>query len=153
MVDEINKTTTVRSFPVIEISDININININIRVSQYRNMSACRLVALDLDGTTLNSDHRVTPFTIETLQKLSKSGVLVCIATGRSMNSVIDLLVELNLPQENIPIVAFNGAVGLEYCTATKVLTTVFLRPVPEGKMTDLHFVLLISDVCTLFIR
>ena len=116
-------------------------------------MSACRLVALDLDGTTLNSDHRVTPFTIETLQKLSKSGVLVCIATGRSMNSVIDLLVELNLPQENIPIVAFNGAVGLEYCTATKVLTTVFLRPVPEGKMTDLHFVLRISDVCTLIIR
>ncbi len=38
MVDEINKTTAVRSFPVIEISaDININIHIHISISGYLN--------------------------------------------------------------------------------------------------------------------
>jgi Cof subfamily protein (haloacid dehalogenase superfamily) len=91
-----------------------------------------KLVALDLDGTTLNSSHRISDVTIEVLRKLSASGVTVCIATGRSLNSTVDYLTELKLPQTKIPLICFNGAVGLEYCTSSKAITPIFLSPVPE---------------------
>jgi hypothetical protein len=49
-------------------------------------MKKIKLVALDLDGTTLNNDHALTDQTINTLQKLSIRGIIICIATGRSMD-------------------------------------------------------------------
>ena len=52
--------------------------------------SACRshpimyqVIATDLDGTLLNSEHQLDPFTIATVRRLSESGVHFVIATGR----------------------------------------------------------------------
>jgi hydroxymethylpyrimidine pyrophosphatase-like HAD family hydrolase len=50
-------------------------------------MKKIKMVALDLDGTTLNCAHNITDRTIETLRDISQSGVTVCIATGRSLDS------------------------------------------------------------------
>ena len=50
-------------------------------------MKKIKMVALDLDGTTLNSAHSLTEGVIETLRGISQSGVMVCIATGRSLDS------------------------------------------------------------------
>ena len=41
------------------------------------------LIAIDLDGTTLNNQSKLTPTTIKTLQTLSRQGHLVSIVTGR----------------------------------------------------------------------
>ncbi len=73
-------------------------------------------------GTLLNSKHQLTPRTIETLQKLSNSGVTVCIATGRSIASVVGYLQQLQLSQQKIPIVCFNGSVGKCWFLYTLVL-------------------------------
>ncbi|GAB3477653.1 HAD family hydrolase [Marinomonas epiphytica] len=42
------------------------------------------LVAFDLDGTLLNSQQRLSDYTIETLQKMDAAGIFYTIATGRT---------------------------------------------------------------------
>ncbi|WGK68180.1 HAD family hydrolase [Candidatus Haliotispira prima] len=44
-----------------------------------------RAVALDLDGTLLGPDHKVSPFTIKIINQLADSGIACIIATGRSV--------------------------------------------------------------------
>ncbi|KAK3260131.1 hypothetical protein CYMTET_30898 [Cymbomonas tetramitiformis] len=70
------------------------------------------LVALDLDGTTLNTDHELSPLTKSTLRQLCADGVMVSIATGRSINAIRPVVKELALPVE-MPVVCFNGACGV----------------------------------------
>ncbi|KND54711.1 hypothetical protein BPUN_4060 [Candidatus Paraburkholderia kirkii] len=41
------------------------------------------VIATDLDGTLLNSDHQLDPFTAETVRTLAARGVPIVIATGR----------------------------------------------------------------------
>lgn len=68
-------------------------------------------VALDLDGTLLNSQHKVSPETKRVLQLLHTSNIALIIATGRSGGSVHDVARELDLKTE-IPLVCVNGTVG-----------------------------------------
>jgi Cof subfamily protein (haloacid dehalogenase superfamily) len=42
-----------------------------------------KVIATDLDGTLLNADHQVDPFTIATVRKLESDGLRFVIATGR----------------------------------------------------------------------
>ena len=42
-----------------------------------------KVIATDLDGTLLNADHQVDPFTVATVRKLESDGVQFVIATGR----------------------------------------------------------------------
>lgn len=67
------------------------------------------LIAIDLDGTTLNDKSKLSRFTIETLRKLDDLGHIVMIVTGRPYRNSIDIYNELNI---NSPMVNFNGA----YC-------------------------------------
>jgi Cof subfamily protein (haloacid dehalogenase superfamily) len=46
------------------------------------------VIATDLDGTLLNSDHQVDPFTIEIFRRLESEGVRFVIATGRHYRDV-----------------------------------------------------------------
>ncbi len=66
----------------------------------------CRLVALDLDGTLLDSNHAVTDRTRVTLQKLSQEGVVVVLASGRMHQSILPISNRIGL--EN-PIISYNG--------------------------------------------
>ncbi|HEY1610453.1 MAG TPA: Cof-type HAD-IIB family hydrolase [Paraburkholderia sp.] len=47
-----------------------------------------RLIATDLDGTLLNADHQVDPFTVATVGTLAAQGVPFVIATGRHHRDV-----------------------------------------------------------------
>lgn len=44
-----------------------------------------KAIATDLDGTLLNSDHQLDPYTIDTVRRLAGSGVPFVIATGATM--------------------------------------------------------------------
>jgi Cof subfamily protein (haloacid dehalogenase superfamily) len=46
-------------------------------------MHNIKLVALDLDGTLLNTDHQLTTRTIQTIKAVQQSGTPVVLATGR----------------------------------------------------------------------
>ena len=107
------------------------------------------LLALDLDGTLLSSQHTLSDRTKETLRRLSRKGVCVSIATGRSYNAVRDVVAELQCATDPMPVVCYNGAVGLTVpltsCTAspnsqsTAILpSTVFQACMPETSVRTL---------------
>ncbi|MCI6858175.1 MAG: Cof-type HAD-IIB family hydrolase [Eubacterium sp.] len=54
-----------------------------------------RLIALDLDGTTLTSDKILTPHTKGVLEKCLERGIIVLPATGRARSAIPDYLTEI----------------------------------------------------------
>lgn len=65
------------------------------------------LIAIDLDGTTLNDHSQVSPRTIKTLRALEEQGHIVCIVTGRPFRNSRDIYETIGLDS---PMVNFNGA-------------------------------------------
>lgn len=70
-----------------------------------------RLVALDLDGTTLNPDHALTPKTIEAIRAVTALGVQVVLASGRLPHSIVPLARKLGLEGVHIGL---NGGVAFD---------------------------------------
>lgn len=68
-------------------------------------------VALDLDGTTLNAESKLSERTQQTLKKLSEEGVTIAILTGRSMPAVYPHVSTLALSR-SVPVVSYNGCCG-----------------------------------------
>ena len=66
-----------------------------------------KLIAIDLDGTTLNDHSVLTQKTEETIKKVVEQGHIVSIATGRPFRNSQQFYKQLDL---NTPIVNFNGA-------------------------------------------
>ncbi|VEU35749.1 unnamed protein product [Pseudo-nitzschia multistriata] len=75
------------------------------------NSHGFRMVALDLDGTLLQSNHQLADEQADYLRTLYKSGFRICIATGRAAPSVYNIVNKLALP-EPTPVVCSNGARG-----------------------------------------
>ncbi len=65
------------------------------------------LICLDLDGTLLNDEKHISPFTKSVLQYLKKSGHEIIISTGRPYRASVDYY---NAMDMNTPIINFNGA-------------------------------------------
>jgi Cof subfamily protein (haloacid dehalogenase superfamily) len=80
-------------------------------------------IAIDLDGTVLNSDSRLTDKTIQTLKKCMESGIKVIIATGRSVAAAESYRACLGATG---PMVYYNGAEVVD---------------MPAGTLLDSHFV------------
>ena len=51
-----------------------------------------KLIAVDIDGTLLNSQRQVTPEVFQAIQDAKAAGVKVVIATGRPIPGVLPLL-------------------------------------------------------------
>lgn len=66
-----------------------------------------QVIATDLDGTLLNSDHQVDPFTAATLQQLQARGLHFVIATGRHFRDVAGIRDRLGIRPY---LVTSNGA-------------------------------------------
>ncbi|NLY46108.1 MAG: HAD family phosphatase [Tissierella sp.] len=67
-----------------------------------------KLIAIDMDGTLLNSKGTVSDRTRQAIYEAGKKGVYVVLATGRILKSAINHSIELNL---NRPIISSNGAI------------------------------------------
>ncbi|MDY0214909.1 MAG: HAD family hydrolase [Bacilli bacterium] len=67
------------------------------------------LIALDLDGTLLTDDKKITPKTRDYLNALSRDGHHIVIATGRPLRAAYAYQQELGV---NAPIVSYNGALS-----------------------------------------
>jgi Cof subfamily protein (haloacid dehalogenase superfamily) len=66
-----------------------------------------KLLALDLDGTLLNSSGKIPEANKQAIRKAEEKGVLVTIATGRRFRDARPLGLELEL---NAPLITHNGA-------------------------------------------
>lgn len=67
-----------------------------------------KLVAIDMDGTLLNSQNEVSNRTRMAIEEASKRGAHIVLATGRLLRSAVNYAEELRLEK---PIIACNGAV------------------------------------------
>ena len=70
-----------------------------------------KLVAIDMDGTLLNGERKISPENYEAIQKARENGVKVVLASGRPLVGFKRYLEELNLVSEEDYVVAFNGAI------------------------------------------
>jgi Cof subfamily protein (haloacid dehalogenase superfamily) len=91
-----------------------------------------RMVALDLDGTLLNTNHKMADVQAEYLRQLHQQGVTVCIATGRSAPSVYESVKKLQIPTP-LPVVCSNGARGFLCDYKTMEKKELFNNPVPKA--------------------
>lgn len=83
-------------------------------------MNPVRLIAMDMDGTLLLSDHRTLPQeNIEAIRRADAAGIRMCICTGRMLEDASDFIHRLKLP---CMIIAANGARASD-------------GPLPEGKV------------------
>ena len=78
-----------------------------------------RLIALDIDGTTLNSSGRLTERTKDALERAIKSGVYVVMATGRCFDALPEDI--MAIPDMNY-IVTSNGAMVKDLNTGEIIL-------------------------------
>ncbi|MCW6701158.1 Cof-type HAD-IIB family hydrolase [Anaerococcus sp. NML200537] len=76
-----------------------------------------KLIALDVDGTLLNSDNKITDRTREVLEKAQDAGHTLVIASGRDPIGVAMYADMLNFDKHNGLICTFNGAKVIDYET------------------------------------
>ena len=81
-----------------------------------------KLIAVDIDGTLLNSQRQVTPEVFQAIQEAKAAGVKVVIATGRPIPGVLPLLEELNLNQDGDYVITFNGGLVQETSTGNELI-------------------------------
>ncbi|MHA6251678.1 Cof-type HAD-IIB family hydrolase [Oceanobacillus sp. CAU 1775] len=65
------------------------------------------LIALDLDGTLLTDEKKISPYTMDILMQAKEEGHILIISTGRPHRASINYYHELGL---DTPMVNFNGA-------------------------------------------
>ena len=66
-----------------------------------------KMIAVDLDGTLLNGESKLSDFTKDTIKQISKKGHHVVIATGRPYRMAKDFYDQLEL---ETPMINFNGS-------------------------------------------
>lgn len=71
----------------------------------------CKLICLDIDGTLLNSEHQVTAYTKEMIQKASHKGIPVVLVSARMPKAMTFIGAELGLQD---PIVSYGGALVMK---------------------------------------
>jgi Cof subfamily protein (haloacid dehalogenase superfamily) len=84
-----------------------------------------KLLALDLDGTLLNSQGQIPDANRETIRAAESQGVLVTIATGRRFRDARPVGIELEL---NAPLITHNGAL-LKYAESLETVAYSLLHP------------------------
>ena len=66
-----------------------------------------KMVFSDIDGTLVNSQHRLTPATIKAAQFVVSKGIPFILGSGRQPSSVREINQELGI---KMPVIGFSGA-------------------------------------------
>jgi Cof subfamily protein (haloacid dehalogenase superfamily) len=78
-------------------------------IQQERAMTI-KLIAIDIDGTLINSKHEITPFTKEVIHHVRKQGIRVVLCTGRPFLGSQRYVNELGLDLQEEYLITYNGA-------------------------------------------
>jgi len=85
------------------------------------------LLALDVDGTLVGPDSAVDQEIALAVRQACRSGLRVCLATGRSYIETVDIWRRLELPEPYLPLILIGGALVSEPDTAR----TLYQRVIP----------------------
>lgn len=69
-----------------------------------------KLIAIDIDGTLINSQGEISPRVNEAIRAAQARGVKVVLVTGRPIGGVANYVKELGLDEEDDFVVTYNGA-------------------------------------------
>jgi len=70
-----------------------------------------KLIAIDVDGTLLNSKHELTQENKNHIQWAEKEGITIALASGRPLIGLFDAFKQLELNPNKHYLIGFNGAV------------------------------------------
>lgn len=88
-----------------------------------------QLLAIDIDGTLLDSKGRVPPANLAAIHRAAAGGVRVVIATGRSFHFALQAVAEL---PDDITLLVYNGAIA-----RTRTGETLLRRLLPQAVARD----------------
>lgn len=94
-----------------------------------------KILALDIDGTLLNSDKVITPKTKQALLDMQKAGHVLVLASGRPTPGVVAYANELQLDQFGGYVLSFNGA----KITNWQTKEVVYQSCVPDALFTEIY--------------
>ncbi|MDR0297477.1 MAG: sugar-phosphatase [Streptococcaceae bacterium] len=69
-----------------------------------------KLIAIDIDGTLVDNERKITPEVKAAVKDATAAGVKVVISTGRPLLGVTEILDELGLNKASDFVITFNGA-------------------------------------------
>jgi Cof subfamily protein (haloacid dehalogenase superfamily) len=117
-----------------------------------------RVIAVDMDGTLLNSKHEISQNTIETIRKAIDSGIEFIIATGRSLTSAMDVLKKYDFRRHYIVASGANihdiettmiKSVMMDYHTIERIYQLIKHFPIAISFCTD-RYDYMIGEVDTI---
>ncbi|WP_207694312.1 hypothetical protein DOK67_0002335 [Enterococcus sp. DIV0212c] len=82
-----------------------------------------KAIVLDIDGTLLNDEKKLTPQTRDALIDAQKKGIKVILASGRPTPGMLKYVDELQMDQYNGMIVSYNGAHVLDVSTQKELFS------------------------------
>jgi Cof subfamily protein (haloacid dehalogenase superfamily) len=95
-----------------------------------------RLLSLDIDGTTLNSKGEITPRVRAAIARAQHAGMIVTLATGRSLRAALPVAEQLAISG---PLILSNGALVLSPLTGDSFLHLPLDRTVAVRAARTLH--------------
>lgn len=84
-------------------------------------MKKITTIVLDIDGTLLNSDHKISSKTKDTLIEAQKKGIKLILASGRPSSGMVEFIKELKMDEYNGFFISTNGAVAID-CFTNEIL-------------------------------
>ncbi len=94
-----------------------------------------KFMAVDIDGTLLNSSGQLTEKTVEAVRKAAAAGVVVSLSTGRPLQGVTKFVKALGL--EDTPCILYNGA--LVYYSGEIIYSLTITPSVAEKVVKEGH--------------
>lgn len=70
-----------------------------------------KLIAIDIDGTLLKNDKKISEYTKNSIFRTVKKGVKVVLTSGRPIEGIRRYLEELNLVSQQDYVISFNGCI------------------------------------------
>jgi len=94
-----------------------------------------KLMAVDLDGTLLDEEKKISERCRENVRRLKEMGKKFVLATGRPMRGILSYIETLDLSDENDYVVIYNGALVLN----TKGDKILYNQPVSLDSYKELY--------------
>ena len=84
-----------------------------------------KLIALDMDGTLLNSEKKLTTRVKTAISKAKEKGVHVVLASGRPTEGMMPTLIELGLNTDNDYVLSYNASLILKVASKEVVSSAI----------------------------
>lgn len=98
-----------------------------------------KMIAMDMDGTLLNSHHEISPKTKDVLLKAQDQGIWIMLASGRPLPGLLHQTELMGLAKKNLYLLAYNGAMVLDANEHHVIISDTFEIPLAQSILDHLR--------------